>query len=62
MCDGIPWGQYRRVTVCGPDGRRFGENQTEEPLIIDPGTSVHEAMLLLKIHREGISAVLPKED
>jgi hypothetical protein len=46
----------------GPDGRWLGKNQQPEPLIIDPGTSPQEALLLLKIHRDGMSVVLPAED
>src|SRR5690606_29921650 len=39
----------RKHTTGGPDGRWLGKNQQPEPLIIGPGTSPQEALLLLKI-------------
>jgi len=53
---------FEGCSKSGPDGRWLGKNQQPEPLIIDPGTSPQEALLLLKIHRDGMSVVLPAED
>ena len=43
----------------GPDGRV--PDRYNIPLIIPPQTSVQEALLLLKIHLEGKSSVLPED-
>lgn len=45
------------VTLCGPDGS--SADSYENILILNPQTSKKEALLLLKIHREGKSSVLP---
>ena len=50
--------RFFRVVPCGPDGRL---PDSREPLIIPPQTSVQEALLLLKIHLEGKSSVLPED-
>ena len=47
------------VILGGPDGRL--SDRYNIPLIIPPQTSVQEALLLLKIHLEGKSSVLPED-
>jgi hypothetical protein len=50
---------HQVVSTSGPDGRlSVGQ---EPPLIIPPQTSVQQALLLLKIHLEGKSSVLPED-